>query len=99
MLIGNKCDLQSKRQVSFEEGQAFARKNGLVFMETSAKTAQNVDDAFLKTAEMIYDKVQSGFIEAAVVSGKPTVTSAATLSGSNSNNENDNNNRSGRTCC
>ena len=39
MLIGNKCDLESKRQVSKEEGEKFAKENGLVFMETSAKTA------------------------------------------------------------
>lgn len=72
MLIGNKCDLESKRQVSREEGESFARRNGLVFMETSAKTAQNVDDAFLKTATLIYESVQTGVIDSAVVSGKPS---------------------------
>ena len=40
MLIGNKCDLESKREVTREEGEQFAQENGLVFMETSAKTAQ-----------------------------------------------------------
>ncbi|KPI87417.1 putative ras-related protein rab-2a [Leptomonas seymouri] len=71
MLIGNKCDLDSKRQVSREEGETFARHNGLVFMETSAKTAQNVDDAFLQTAALIYDNVQAGVIDPSVVSGRP----------------------------
>merc|ERR1712000_602867 len=43
MLIGNKCDLGNKRAVSKEEGEAFASKNGLTFLETSAKTAENVE--------------------------------------------------------
>jgi len=42
MLIGNKSDLASKRAVSFEEGQKFADENGLIFLETSAKTANHV---------------------------------------------------------
>jgi len=60
MLIGNKNDLEHKRAVTYEEGKKFAEENGLIFNETSAKTAQNVEDAFLKTAELIYDKVKSG---------------------------------------
>lgn len=71
MLIGNKSDLDAKRQVSFKEGEDFAKANGLVFMETSAKTAQNVDEAFLRTANMIYENVQKGAIDPSVVSGKP----------------------------
>ena len=42
ILIGNKKDLEDKRQVSYEEGEAFAKENGLMFLETSAKTAYNV---------------------------------------------------------
>lgn len=44
MLIGNKSDLESKRAVSYEEGEAFAKANGLFFMETSAKTSANVEE-------------------------------------------------------
>jgi Ras-related protein Rab-2A len=44
MLIGNKSDLEHKRAVSHEEGEQFARENGLIFIETSAKTAANVED-------------------------------------------------------
>ena len=60
MLIGNKSDLEHRRAVSSKEGEAFASEHGLIFMETSAKTAQNVENAFLKTAEIIYNKIKSG---------------------------------------
>jgi Ras-related protein Rab-2A len=59
MLIGNKMDLD-KREVSYDEGARFAQENGLVFMETSAKTAQNVEDAFLNTTRKIYENIQAG---------------------------------------
>ena len=63
LLIGNKNDLEHRRAVSTEEGQAFADANGLLFMETSAKTAFNVEQAFLKTAESIHTKIQNGEID------------------------------------
>lgn len=44
MLIGNKSDLEARREVKKEEGEAFAREHGLIFMETSAKTAANVEE-------------------------------------------------------
>ncbi|KAH3756597.1 rab2 protein [Pelomyxa schiedti] len=62
MLIGNKCDIESARVVSREEGERFAKANGLFFMETSAKTAQGVDEAFLMTAKYIFENVESGKI-------------------------------------
>jgi len=60
MLIGNKCDLEHRRAVSTQEGEQFAQENGLIFLETSAKTSTNVEMAFNKTAEKIYDNIQSG---------------------------------------
>eukprot|EP01120_Amphizonella_sp_Union-15-10_P000749 TRINITY_DN1077_c0_g1_i1.p1 TRINITY_DN1077_c0_g1~~TRINITY_DN1077_c0_g1_i1.p1 ORF type:complete len:201 (-),score=25.82 TRINITY_DN1077_c0_g1_i1:126-728(-) len=56
ILIGNKCDLEGNRQVSIEEGEQFAKRNGLTFMETSAKSSQNVEDAFINTANAIFQK-------------------------------------------
>jgi Ras-related protein Rab-2A len=63
MLIGNKSDLDHKRAVEYEEGAAFARKHGLIFLETSAKTAENVEAAFIGTSQEIYRKVQAGVID------------------------------------
>mmetsp|Transcript_39858 Transcript_39858/g.100460 ORF Transcript_39858/g.100460 Transcript_39858/m.100460 type:complete len:203 (-) Transcript_39858:113-721(-) len=59
MLIGNKSDKEAAREVTAEEGMEFAEKHGLTFMETSAKTADNVDAAFLSSAEKIYQVTES----------------------------------------
>jgi len=40
----NNSDLEARRDVKKEEGEAFAREHGLIFMETSAKTAANVEE-------------------------------------------------------
>lgn len=56
-------DLESRRDVKKEEGQAFAREHGLIFMETSAKTAANVEEAFIDTAKEIYEKIQEGVFD------------------------------------
>lgn len=63
MLIGNKSDLESSRQVSAAEAAAFAQTHGLVFLETSAKTAHNVEQAFINSAKTIYEKVEKGSVE------------------------------------
>lgn len=60
MLVGNKTDLESRRMVSTEEGRRFAENNGLLFLEASAKTATNVEEAFVKTAEAIHHKIEAG---------------------------------------
>lgn len=63
MLIGNKSDLNHRRAVSTEEGEQFAKEHGLVFMETSARTAANVEEAFIGTARRIYDKINDGVFD------------------------------------
>lgn len=60
MLIGNKSDLDHRRQVSREEGEKFAKEHGLIFLETSAKTAANVEEAFIHTAQKIYENISVG---------------------------------------
>ncbi|XP_053327327.1 ras-related protein Rab-17 [Spea bombifrons] len=46
VLVGNKSDLQAERNVPQEEGRALADSKGLLFMEASAKTGDNVCEAF-----------------------------------------------------
>jgi hypothetical protein len=44
--------MEQKREVTAEEGRAFADKHGLNFLETSAKTAENVDEGLYSLYEM-----------------------------------------------
>merc|ERR1739848_375955 len=54
ILIGNKCDVSSQRQVSTEEGRKKAEDLGMIFIEASAKDATNVEPAFqMITKELI----------------------------------------------
>ncbi|MBN3275652.1 RAB5C protein, partial [Polyodon spathula] len=52
-LAGNKADLANKRAVDFQEAQAYADDNSLLFMETSAKTAMNVNEIFMAIAKKL----------------------------------------------
>jgi Ras-related protein Rab-1A len=51
LLVGNKADMVDEKQVSEEAAQRFGDKLGISFLETSAKTATNVDAAFLTMAK------------------------------------------------
>ena len=54
-LIGNKLDLDNKRQVSYEEGEKFYNDNQLnLFLEASAKSNTNVQDIFINAAKILY---------------------------------------------
>ena len=58
LLIGNKCDLEDKRKVTYQEGKEFASSNGMQFIETSAKTDTKVKDAFeMLTQEIIKSNI------------------------------------------
>ena len=63
ILIGNKKDLEDKRQVTYEEGEAFAKENGLMFLETSAKTAYNVIESFNLSAQCILNNIQKNGVD------------------------------------
>ncbi|KAK4280874.1 hypothetical protein QN277_012434 [Acacia crassicarpa] len=52
-LVANKVDLADKRAVGNEEAEQYARENGLSFMETSAKTAENVNELFYDIARTL----------------------------------------------
>ena len=60
-LIGNKIDLDDKRVISFDEGKELALKNGIIFMETSAKTGEGVNEVFNYTAQEIEKKMKENY--------------------------------------
>lgn len=57
LLVGNKADLDSRRMVTTAQGKEFADGMGIDFLETSAKTSQNVEQAFLSMAAQIKAKM------------------------------------------
>jgi Ras-related protein Rab-2A len=63
MLIGNKADMEARRQVTSAEGEKFAAEHGLIFLETSAKTAANVEEAFVRTAGKIHDNISKNLYD------------------------------------
>ncbi|KAJ5066519.1 rab2a member ras oncogene family [Anaeramoeba ignava] len=52
-LVGNKLDLSEKRQVKSQVGQDFATENNLIFIETSAKTGEFIDELFYQVGKKI----------------------------------------------
>ncbi|CAI9100172.1 OLC1v1037112C1 [Oldenlandia corymbosa var. corymbosa] len=59
MLVGNKSDLDPhKREVTTEEGSRLAGDHGLMFLECSARTGQNVEAAFVQTAKAVLERIQ-----------------------------------------
>jgi len=59
LLVGNKSDLTNKRAVEYEQAKAFADELNVPFLETSAKNAANVEQAFLTMAAQIKNKMQN----------------------------------------
>ena len=62
-LIGNKIDLENKREVSYEEGKNLAEENELLFFETSVKEGNNIQEIFFQSATNILDKINNGEIK------------------------------------
>ncbi|KAI9246355.1 GTP-binding protein ypt1 [Sporodiniella umbellata] len=59
LLVGNKSDLVDKKTVSTEQANEFAESIKIPLLETSAKDATNVEQAFLKMAKQIKDRMGS----------------------------------------
>ena len=63
ILVGNKTDLEERREVSYNEGSIFAQKNGMLFFECSAKTGNNVEKIFMESTQEIYSRIKKGFYD------------------------------------
>ena len=67
ILVGNKSDLEDKRQVDAEEGRELARNLGIPFIETSARTGDNVTNAFVTCSMNILKRVSGQTVSNAEV--------------------------------
>ena len=95
ILVGNKCDLSNKRQVTMEEAKEIANKYGIKYIETSAKDTINIDDLFISTAKYLLSKQISG-----TGSGRGTQNGKNGIDLMNNNNNQVNNNQNaGGFCC
>ena len=66
IIVGNKSDVEYKRQVTNIEATQFANELGLVYIETSAQTGINVDKAFQTCAIDVLKRIQGGEIDVAL---------------------------------
>ena len=59
MLIGNKADIENKREVTKEMANEFCERNNIkIFMEASAKTGYNVDNIFKEATKILLEQHQ-----------------------------------------
>ncbi|KAM3142363.1 hypothetical protein pb186bvf_005520 [Paramecium bursaria] len=63
VIVGNKIDIDDRREVTYEEASRYAKRNNFEYFETSAKTGENVDQVFESMARKILSKVESGEID------------------------------------
>ena len=94
VLIGNKSDLEEKREVTYEEGSIYAQKNGMIFFETSAKTGQNINEVFIKSTNDIAKNIENNFYD--LESGNCGIKKGL---GSKNINLNNTNVKKKRLCC
>ena len=91
ILVGNKIDLQNKRQVSLEDAKEWADKKNMEVIETSAKTGANIDKAVLKLIELILqNKTNDEIMNKFGVTEKKNTEKL---------NNNDNKNKKSKKCC
>ena len=77
VIVGNKSDLEELRIVKYEEGKEFAAKHNYHFYEVSAKTGQNVKEAFYDIFEQLYELFEEE------ITGKKNVSTSIQLTKKN----------------
>jgi small GTP-binding protein len=81
LLVGNKADLEASREVSAEKAEQFCQEYGMDMLETSAKSGQNVLQAFEKLIGIVHDRALAANKNKAGIQGMNT------NSGSTNNNQ------------
>ena len=59
LIVGNKCDVDEKRKVTYVQGAELAKHYGVPFVEASAKSGINIDETFLLISREVYDRQQT----------------------------------------
>jgi small GTP-binding protein len=59
VLVANKVDLKDSRVVTTEEGEKFAKKNGFIYVESSALTGENVEEAYTNLCKTMIEESKS----------------------------------------
>ena len=71
LLVGNKIDLKDNRKVSREEAEAWARSQGMLFLEASAKTRTGIKQCFMEVVQKI---VEDPELLVNTVPGRPKIS-------------------------
>ncbi|EPT05962.1 hypothetical protein FOMPIDRAFT_1044442 [Fomitopsis schrenkii] len=79
LLVGNKSDLTSKKVVEYSAAKEFADQLNIPFLETSAKNATNVEQAFLTMAKQIKDRMGSSSSTVGGTGKSSTITPGQTV--------------------
>ena len=90
LILGNKCDQDSRRVITFDAANEFANKLNIPYLETSAKDAVNVDQAFFNMAS----EIKTHFITNSLQNSDKETTLPPDLSSSRHKNNNSN-----TSCC
>ena len=90
LIVGNKCDQNSKRVITFEAANEYANKLNIPYLETSAKVSVNVDQAFLNMASEIKTRIIANTLQN---SNNPRCVQTDLQSSYHTNNKPDS------TCC
>ncbi|KAK8894250.1 hypothetical protein M9Y10_022685 [Tritrichomonas musculus] len=77
ILVANKTDLKESQVVSASDAEAYAERNGIGFIETSALTSSNITEAFVRLATKVHEKVKKGEIKSPTLQLKSQFTLAA----------------------
>lgn len=79
LLVGNKSDLESSREVSKEKAQQFCQEYGMEMLETSAKSGENVLRAFEKLIGIVHDRALAANKNKAGIKGMGNASSQPTV--------------------